>query len=65
MNQGSFLLQNIEHIPDVEVNSLFKDVTNLYVKATYGMSQIVDDQELMNKGTNQLTPVMTYWLVVL
>ena len=52
MNQGSFLLQNIEQVPDAKVNSLVKDVTNLYVKSASGISQIVANQELMNKGTN-------------
>ena len=41
MNQGSFVLQKIEQIPDFKVTYLVKYVTNMYVETASIISQII------------------------
>ena len=48
MNQGYFVLMDIEQMTDAEVKFIFKDVTTLYVEAASGISHIISEKYLMN-----------------
>ena len=41
MNQGSFVLQKVQKLPDAEVEFLVKDVTKLYVEAISGITVFI------------------------
>ena len=52
-------------MPDAEINSLFQDVTKLYVETASVISQIYAEQDSMNKVPDQFPPKMAHEIVVL
>ena len=65
INQGSFVLQKVEQLPDAEVVSLVKDVTKLYVETISGNSQVFAERDAMNESADELPPVLPHVLATL
>ena len=65
MNQGSFVLQKVEQIPNAEAESLIRGVTKLYVEAISGISQILAERDARNESADELPPVLPHELAVL
>lgn len=68
LNQGSFVLQKLEDVPQEERSSFFEDVANLFVEAAARIDAIVVERNSMNEAAlidNQLPSVLPHELAVL
>ena len=63
LNQGSFVLAKMEQMSEVDIDSLVKEVTKLYVEAAARISRIVAERDANNESTIELSAVLPNELV--